>query len=85
MQHLWLSLHVNLSVTRLIFSRINFLAIDEQMAIDAELSLNIIIRDQIMPKISRQQKMLKRIKELSLRGIRIPTATNPAIIKFIKV
>ena len=29
--------------------------------------------------------MLKHIKELSLRGIRIPAATNPAIIKFIKV
>ena len=51
MQHLWLSMHVNLSVTKLIFSRINFLAFDEQMAIDAELSLNIIIRDQIMPKV----------------------------------
>ena len=29
MQHLWLSLHVNISVTSLTYSRINFLALDE--------------------------------------------------------
>ena len=86
MTHLWLSLHVNISVTKLTYSRLNFLALDEQVAIDAELSLNMIIRDQIMPKVSIKQKKLNtHIRELSLRGIRIPTATNPAIIKFIKV
>ena len=45
MQHLWLALHFNVSVCKLTYSRINFLAIDEIGAIDAELYLNDIIRN----------------------------------------
>ena len=45
MLHLWMALHYNVKVCKLIYSRINFFAVDEIMAIDAELSLNIIIRD----------------------------------------
>ena len=45
MQHLWVALHVNTSVCNLIYSRINFMAVQEIMAIDVELRLNQLIRD----------------------------------------
>ena len=45
MQHLWLALHYNVSVCKLKYSRINFLALDEIGAIEGELYLNELIRD----------------------------------------
>jgi len=45
MQHLWVALHVNISVTKLTYSRINFFCLNEIRAIDAELNLNTMIRD----------------------------------------
>ena len=49
MLHLWMALHCNVSVCKLNYSRINFFAVDEIMALDAELAMNVIIRDQIRP------------------------------------
>jgi len=43
------------NVHKLSYSRINFFAIDEIMALDAELQLNKIIRDHIIPKIDAMQ------------------------------
>ena len=45
MQHLWVALHMNISVTKLNYSRINFFCLSEIRAIDAELHMNTIIRD----------------------------------------
>ena len=45
MQHLWVALHVNVSVVKLNYSRTNFFCIQEMRAIDAELRMNCIIRD----------------------------------------
>jgi hypothetical protein len=49
MGHLWLAFHKSISVIDLTYSRINFMAIMEQKAIDAELALNRIIHEQIKP------------------------------------
>ena len=51
MMHLWMALHYNVSVCDLKYSRVNFFAVNEIMALDAELALNIVIRDQVKPKI----------------------------------
>ena len=51
MLHLWMALHYNVHVCKLTYSRINFLALDEIMALDAELSMNLIIRDQVRPLV----------------------------------
>lgn len=40
MKLLWLALHVNVSVHKLTYSRLNFFAIDEIFALDKELHLN---------------------------------------------
>lgn len=37
MLHLWMALHYNIQVCKLTYSRINFMALDEIMALDAEL------------------------------------------------
>lgn len=47
MGHLWLALHKNISIHDLVYSRINFFAIMEIKAIDAELALNKIIQEEI--------------------------------------
>ena len=54
MLHLWMALHYNVTVCELVYSRINFLALDEIMAIDTELQLNNIIRDQVKPKVDER-------------------------------
>ena len=51
MLHLWMALHYNINVCTLTYSRINFMALDQIMALDAELSMNCIIRDQIKPLV----------------------------------
>ena len=51
MLHLWMALHYNVTVCTLKYSRINFFAITEICAVDAELQLNNIIRDQVKPKV----------------------------------
>lgn len=55
MQHLWLSLHMSVSVCKITYSRINFLAINEIMAIDVELKINNIIKSKIRPAIEREK------------------------------
>ena len=45
MMHLWMALHVNISVCKLKYSRINFLSITEMIAIDHELDLNLKIKE----------------------------------------
>lgn len=52
MQHLWIALHFNVSICKLKYSRINFLAINEIKAIDSELNLNEIIRSQVKPRFA---------------------------------
>ena len=49
MVNLWLALHKNISVCTLNYSRLNFFAILEMKAIDAEMALNDIIRQRIIP------------------------------------
>ena len=49
MIHLWLALHKNISVSTLNYSRINFFALIEMKAIDAELTINNIIRTRLIP------------------------------------
>ena len=44
MIHLWLALHKNISVSEVIYSRLNFFAIPEMGAIDLELKLNNVIQ-----------------------------------------
>lgn len=51
MKLLWLALYVNASVHKLSYSRTNFFAIEEIFAIDKELSLNQIIREEILPEV----------------------------------
>jgi len=51
MLHLWMALHYNVHISSLIYSRINFFAIDEIMAIDGELILNNIVKDQVKPRV----------------------------------
>lgn len=67
MMHLWLALHKNISVHELIYSRINFFAILEMHAIDAELTLNKSIHDEIMPKFRGKL----HTKELSFRNVEV--------------
>lgn len=43
MQHLWMALHVNTSCNKLTYSRTNFLAISEMLAIEHEIDLNVKI------------------------------------------
>ena len=45
MMHLWMALHVNISVCKLNYSRLNFLSITEMIAIDHELDLNLKIKE----------------------------------------
>ena len=84
MRLLWLAIHINVSVHKLTYSRFNFLALDEIFALDKELQLNEVIREQILPQISARNEVEHPMKSLSLRGFRFPTSYNPAIIKFIK-
>ena len=87
MLHLWMALHYNVTVCKLKYSRINFLALDEIMAIDYELQLNNIIRDQVKPKVDeriQQLKVLDSQSEISLRGFEFTQMTRPAVIKYIK-
>ena len=51
MMHLWMALHVNISVCNLVYTRTNFLSIKEMVAIDHELDLNLKIKDSISPKV----------------------------------
>ena len=83
MQHLWMALHMSVSVCTLIYSRINFLALNEIFAIDVELKLNKLIKDKIRPAIEKESGQTQI--ELSLRGFKISPKTNPALIKYIKL
>jgi len=56
MIHLWLALHKNIGVCELDYCRLNFFAIMEMKAIDAELNLNKLIRDRIKPHFESQNK-----------------------------
>ena len=56
MTHLWAAMHKNSSVCELIYSRYNFFAIKEMQAVDIELKLNKIIRDEIIPVISHNSQ-----------------------------
>lgn len=87
MSHLWVSLHYNISVTELDYSRINFLAIETMRAVDAELLLNRTIRDSIMPQVERRLKenVNASKKELCLRGVMFSKAFFPAVVKYIKL
>ena len=51
MLSLWLAIHYSVNVCKLTYSRINFFALDEIKALDNEIAMNIIIRDEIKPKI----------------------------------
>ena len=71
MLHLWMALHYNVHVCRIIYSRINFFAIDEIMAIDGELVLNNIVKDQVKPRVDaaiKQNQSLDNESEICLRG-----------------
>ena len=46
---LWLALHKNICISELNYSRINFFALMEIKAIDAELDLNQMIQTDIKP------------------------------------
>ena len=81
MQLLWLALHVNVGVIDLIYSRINFLALDEIRTIDSELFLNRMIDEEVRPNIER---ITHTKSEISLKGFQIPRRTSPAVIKYIK-
>lgn len=77
MQHLWLALHMNDSVTKLTYSKINFMAISEFVVIEGELTLNRYIKDDIKPRVPSKF-------ELSLGGIQKSNMNNEAILKYIK-
>jgi hypothetical protein len=64
--HLWLALHKNISVVELIFCRINFFALEEIKALDAEIVINQVIQKQIMPRVD-----LNNIRKISLRELPI--------------
>ena len=59
MLHLWMALHYNVNVCKLTYSRINFLALDEIMALDAELQMNCIIRDEVRPLVEARMQRIK--------------------------
>ena len=63
MGHLWLALHKNISIHDLVYSRINFFALMEIKAIDAELALNKIIQEEISNLLDLLNQMLGRRKE----------------------
>ena len=46
---------MSVSVCKITYSRINFLAINEIMAIDVELKINNIIKSKIRPAIEREK------------------------------
>ena len=87
MAHLWVALHYNISVTELIYSRINFLAVLNIRAVDAELIINNTIRDSILPIVEKVRKEKKHAAadELCLREVDIPKAFFPAVVKYIKL
>ena len=91
MIHLWLALHKNISVCTINYSRLNFFALIEMKAIDAELTLNNIIQRRIIPHFEttrtwfNQKKKTKRRRELSLRGFLFEPKVSPAILKYIKM
>ena len=89
MLHLWMALHYNVNVYKLTYSRINFLALDEIMALDAELAMNCIIRDQVRPLVEGRMQRLQifgddRQDKICLRNFQFTQKTNPAVIKYIK-
>ena len=95
MLSLWMALHYNVNVCKLTYSRINFFALDEIAAIDLEIAMNVIIRDEVKPKVeSCLQRNLKKAgntsslknqrREVSLSGFHFTKKTNPAVIKYIK-
>lgn len=51
MLSLWMALHYNVNVCKLTYSRLNFFAVNEIVALDAELRINVIIRDEVKPKV----------------------------------
>lgn len=71
MEHLWVALHYNISVTDINYSRINFFALESIRAVDAELIINRMIKNKILPRV----EMLKKLnphsgsRELSLKGV----------------
>ena len=84
MGHLWLALHKNISIHDLVYSRINFFALMEIKAIDAELALNKIIQEEIQPTFEANQ-FSRSGKELSLKGYTVAKENSPAILKYIKM
>lgn len=87
MQHLWMALHVNTSCKELIYSKINFLAISEMMAIDHEIDLNIKIKQTIEPHVLAHRRMNRETdRQMSLKefDFKQNAQMNPAIIKYIK-
>jgi len=70
MMHLWMALHVNISVCKLTYTRTNFLAITEMVAIDHELKLNQNISNKISPKVLEYQRQHNTNKEMCLRGMK---------------
>ena len=69
MMHLWMALHVNISVCNLKYSRTNFLSITEMVAIEHELDLNLKIKESISPQVLEFQRKNNTNKEMSLHGM----------------
>ena len=83
MVNLWLALHKNISVCTLNYSRLNFFAILEMKAIDAEMALNDIIRQRIIPHFESVKGRSRT--ELSLNGFPVERSVSPAILKYLKM
>ena len=52
MLSLWMAVNANVNLCKLTYSRINFFALDEIAALDLEIALNVIIRDEVKPKVA---------------------------------
>jgi len=85
MMHLWQALHKNISVTSLTYTRMNFFAIMEMKAIDAELGINEVIRDRIIPHFESAIPERSKRTELSLQGFKVDRPVLPAILKYLKM